>query len=48
MFLFVAGMAVWVLGFVPTVVWRDFDFIGIKQTKGHVFWWIRVVGWEGD
>jgi len=36
-YLFTAGTAVWVIGFVSTVVWRNIDVTGIKQTKGHVF-----------
>ncbi|CAF9905102.1 MAG: hypothetical protein HETSPECPRED_004873 [Heterodermia speciosa] len=33
----IAGTAVWVLGLVAVVMWRDIRVIGIKQTKGHVF-----------
>ncbi|KAF2791558.1 MFS general substrate transporter [Melanomma pulvis-pyrius CBS 109.77] len=36
-YLFTAGTAVWVIGFVSTLVWRNIDVTGIKQTKGHVF-----------
>jgi MFS family permease len=36
-YLFTAGTAVWILGAVATVVWRNIDVTGIKQTKGHVF-----------
>ncbi|KAI4142646.1 MAG: hypothetical protein L6R39_004865 [Caloplaca ligustica] len=35
--LLVAGTAVWVVGIVAVVMWRDIKVIGIQQTKGHVF-----------
>ncbi|KAH9869830.1 hypothetical protein IAQ61_007043 [Plenodomus lingam] len=31
------GVAVWAIGFVAVVMWRDVNVIGIKQTKGHVW-----------
>lgn len=37
MLLLIAGTAVWAVGIVAVVVWRDIRVIGIKQTKGHVF-----------
>lgn len=37
MYLFTAGTAVWALGFIAIIMWRDINVIGIKQTKGHVF-----------
>lgn len=37
MLMLVAGTAVWVVGIVAVVMWRDIRVIGIKQTKGHVF-----------
>lgn len=36
-YLLIAGIAIWVLGVVGTLMWRDINVIGIKQTKGHVF-----------
>ncbi|CAI6338020.1 unnamed protein product [Periconia digitata] len=36
-YLFIAGTAVWLLGIVSTMIWRNINVIGIKQTKGHVF-----------
>ena len=35
--LLIAGTAVWVVGLMGTLMWRDIRVIGIKQTKGHVF-----------
>ena len=35
--LLIAGTAVWVLGLVAVIVWRDIRVIGMKQTKGHVW-----------
>lgn len=35
--LLIAGTAVWAVGIVAVVMWRDIRIIGIKQTKGHVF-----------
>ena len=32
----IAGTAVWAVGLVGVVMWRDIKLIGIKQTKGHV------------
>ncbi|KPM40573.1 Siderophore iron transporter mirB [Neonectria ditissima] len=32
-----AGTAVWVIGFIGVVIWRDINVIGIKQSKGHVW-----------
>ena len=37
MMMLIAGTAVWALGIVAVVMWRDIRIIGIKQTKGHVF-----------
>lgn len=37
MLLLIAGTAVWAVGIVAVVLWRDIRVIGIKQTKGHVF-----------
>ena len=37
MLMLVAGTAVWAVGIVAVVMWRDIKIIGIKQTKGHVF-----------
>lgn len=34
--LLIAGTAIWVLGIVAVMMWRDIKIIGIKQTKGHV------------
>lgn len=34
--LLIAGTAVWVLGLLAVVMWRDIKVIGIKQTKGVV------------
>ena len=33
----IAGTAVWAVGLVAVVMWRDIRVIGIKQTKGHVW-----------
>ncbi|KAI4132168.1 MAG: hypothetical protein LQ338_000834 [Usnochroma carphineum] len=33
----IAGTAVWAVGIVAVVMWRDIRVTGIKQTKGHVF-----------
>ncbi|KAL9588680.1 MAG: hypothetical protein Q9203_002505 [Teloschistes exilis] len=33
----IAGTAVWIVGLVAVLLWRDIRIIGIKQTKGHVF-----------
>ncbi len=33
----IAGTAVWALGVVAVLMWRDIRVIGIRQTKGHVF-----------
>jgi len=33
----IAGTAVWAIGIVAVVMWRDIKVIGIKQVKGHVF-----------
>lgn len=32
-----AGTAVWVVGFIGVIMWRDINVIGIKQAKGHVW-----------
>jgi len=32
-----AGTAVWALGIVAVVMWRDIKVVGITQAKGHVF-----------
>ncbi|KAI8937882.1 hypothetical protein NX059_005569 [Plenodomus lindquistii] len=32
-----AGVAVWAIGFVAVLMWRNINVIGIKQTKGHVW-----------
>ena len=32
----VAGTAIWAVGLVAVMMWRDIRVIGIKQTKGHV------------
>ncbi|KAG6999328.1 MFS general substrate transporter [Physcia stellaris] len=37
MLLLIAGTAVWAVGIVAVVLWRDIRLIGIKQTKGRVF-----------
>lgn len=37
MLMLIAGTAVWAVGIVAVVMWRDIKVIGIKQTKGHVF-----------
>ena len=37
MMMLIAGTAVWAVGIVAVVMWRDIRIIGIKQTKGHVF-----------
>ncbi|KAL6248286.1 hypothetical protein RBB50_004541 [Rhinocladiella similis] len=36
-YLFIAGTSVWVIGLVGTLMWRNINIIGIKQTKGRVF-----------
>ena len=33
----IVGTAVWAVGLVAVIMWRDIRVIGIKQTKGHVF-----------
>lgn len=33
----IAGTAIWVIGLVAVLCWRDVDVRGIKQVKGHVF-----------
>ena len=33
----IAATAVWVLGIVGVVMWRDINLIGIKQVRGHIF-----------
>ena len=33
----ITGTAVWAVGIVAVVMWRDIRVAGIKQTKGHVF-----------
>ncbi len=37
MMMLIAGTAVWAVGIVAVVMWRDIRVIDIKQTKGHVF-----------
>ena len=37
MIMLIAGTAVWAIGIVAVVMWRDIRIIGIKQTRGHVF-----------
>lgn len=37
MMMLIAGTAVWAVGLVAVVMWRDIRVIGIKQTKGRVF-----------
>ncbi|CAL8583700.1 hypothetical protein XPA_009320 [Xanthoria parietina] len=37
MYMLVAGTAVWAVGLVAVLMWRDIKVIGIKQTKGNVF-----------
>ncbi|KAL8811819.1 MAG: hypothetical protein Q9200_001491 [Gallowayella weberi] len=37
MMMLIAGTAVWAVGLVAVLMWRDIKVIGIKQTKGHVF-----------
>ncbi|KAL8782448.1 MAG: hypothetical protein Q9213_005378 [Squamulea squamosa] len=37
MMMLIAGTAVWAVGLVAVLMWRDINVIGIKQTKGHVF-----------
>ncbi len=32
----IAGISLWAIGFVATLVWRDLDLEKIKQVKGHV------------
>ncbi|KIW62368.1 hypothetical protein PV04_10548 [Phialophora macrospora] len=36
-YLFIAGTSVWVIGIAGTLMWRNINIIGIKQTKGRVF-----------
>lgn len=36
-YLFITATAVWVLGIVGTLMWRDIDLKSIKQTKGRVY-----------
>lgn len=36
-YLFIAGTSVWAIGLVGTLMWRNINIIGIKQTKGRVF-----------
>ena len=33
----IAGTAIWFVGLVAVVSWRDISVIGFRQTKGHVF-----------
>ncbi|RMZ77956.1 hypothetical protein DV738_g4110, partial [Chaetothyriales sp. CBS 135597] len=33
----IAGTAIWVVGAVGVLLWRDINVIGIKQAKGHVW-----------
>ena len=33
----IAGTAIWAVGVVAVISWRDISVIGIRQTKGHVF-----------
>ena len=35
--LLIAGIAIWAVGIVAVIMWRDVMIIGIKQTKGRVF-----------
>lgn len=37
MMMLIAGTAVWAVGIVAVIMWRDIKIIGIKQTKGRVF-----------
>lgn len=37
MMMLIAGTAIWAVGLVGVLMWRDIRVIGIKQTKGHVF-----------
>jgi hypothetical protein len=37
MMMLIVGTAVWVVGIVAVVMWRDIKIIGIQQTRGHVF-----------
>ncbi|KAL8945035.1 MAG: hypothetical protein Q9216_000019 [Gyalolechia sp. 2 TL-2023] len=37
MAMLITGTAIWALGIVAVLMWRDINVIGIKQTKGHVF-----------
>lgn len=37
MMMLVAGTAVWVLGAIGVIMWRDTNVIGITQTRGHVW-----------
>ena len=37
MMMLIAGTAVWAVGVVAVVMWRDIRVIGIQQTKGRVF-----------
>jgi MFS family permease len=32
----IAGTAVWVVGFIATLMWRDINVIGMKQVKGRI------------
>jgi len=36
-YLFIAGTSVWAIGIAGTLMWRNLNIIGIKQTKGRVF-----------
>jgi MFS family permease len=36
-YLFIASTCVWIIGIVGTLMWRNINIIGVKQTKGHVF-----------
>jgi MFS family permease len=35
-YLYIAGTAVWALGIVSVLMWKDIDIKSMKQTKGHV------------
>lgn len=37
MIMLAVGTAVWAVGIVAVVLWKDIKVIGIQQTKGHVF-----------
>ncbi|KAL8643687.1 MAG: hypothetical protein Q9226_008187 [Calogaya cf. arnoldii] len=37
MMMLIAGTAIWAVGLVGVLMWRDIRVIGIKQIKGHVF-----------